>query len=130
MLDTTMATQVIKSHMRGDSYLHRLLQGVESWSGSTLTGKAKKYSGTYARSRERYLKEMSQELLDKGGAGYFTDRLVLVESRWRKELIYAAPGGYFVWLKGEFHLCLTKDMPALVQMVLYAEGKPTYTMRW
>lgn len=40
------------------SYQRNLLLGYEAWSGSTLKGKAKKWSGQYSRSRESLLSRL------------------------------------------------------------------------
>lgn len=46
--------------LAGGAYQSDLLSGHEAWSGSTLKGKAKKYGGRYAASRESLLKRMKQ----------------------------------------------------------------------
>lgn len=45
-------------------YQRDLIAGIEAWSGSTLRGKAKSYSGRYAVSRENLLDRLEKEGLD------------------------------------------------------------------
>lgn len=46
------------------SYQDNLLRGYESWSGASLKGKAKKWSGRYARSRDSLIARLTKVGLD------------------------------------------------------------------
>jgi hypothetical protein len=78
------------------SYQSGLLQGYETWSGSSLQGKASSYGARYAESRDNLLSRIDDAL----PVGYSaTTELVLGGSpkRWRRELIIRTPDGAHVW---------------------------------
>lgn len=60
-IDRTSLINAIYSAARG-SYQMNLLHGFESWSGSTLTGKARKYGSHYAHSRRAMVARINEAL--------------------------------------------------------------------
>lgn len=79
-------------------YQRSVLSGRESWSGSTLTGKAKQYSGKYAASRTALEERIVGALRPLG----WTARTEIVAraagGRGRRELVLTAlTGERYVW---------------------------------
>lgn len=70
----------IASLAKGD-YQERLLDGRARWSGSDLTGTARKYSARYASTRKALLARVAQAGYTVGWAKTSTGRLVAVISR-------------------------------------------------
>lgn len=80
------------------AYQRSVLSGRESWSGSTLTGRAKQYGGKYAASRSALEARIQGALRPIG----WTARTEIVTSgapaRGRRELVLTAPTGErYVW---------------------------------
>lgn len=73
------------------TYQRALLTGQETWSGSSLRGKAGRYSGRYARSRWSLVERIKASLV---GSGWTVEsKLVLRDSRWRRCLVAVSPAG-------------------------------------
>lgn len=73
------------------SYQRALLTGEETWSGSSLRGKAGRYAGRYARSRSSLVERIQASLV---GSGWTVEsKLVLRDSRWRRCLVAVSPAG-------------------------------------
>jgi|GEM_PF-4949610 len=64
---------ILYAQARG-SYQRSLILGTENWSGSSLKGKAREYSGRYAQSAGRLLKRC-QEALGPYGCKVYTKRV-------------------------------------------------------
>ena len=63
-------------------YRRALLLGDQAWSGSTLTGKARKYGGRYAQSRYRLSVAMSQAGVPHGFEIGKHGKIILVIGEW------------------------------------------------
>ena len=92
-----MTTEEIKSlalsQCRGD-YQAALIHGSESWSGSTLRGRASSYGAVYARSRTNLIRRIRAALPAGYDAG--TDLLLTERDgarRWRRHLVVRAADG-------------------------------------
>ena len=57
----SQATRTSVSLLIGHSYQRNVLFGGEAWSGSTLTGTAKKYGGRYRDSRQNLIDRLERE---------------------------------------------------------------------
>ena len=68
------------------SYQRALVLGNETWSGSSLTGRARNYGGHYARSRRNLLAR-----IESSGLGYLT-----IGERGKIILMLGRPPGYCV----------------------------------
>jgi len=85
---------IIYSCAKG-SYQRDLLAGRENWSGSSLAGKAAKYAGHYARSRENLVERIRDEIWG-GWTAEYALRLRPTASgrrRWQRYLVLTSPGG-------------------------------------
>jgi hypothetical protein len=90
------------------TYQQALLDGGASWSGASLKGKAREYSGSYARSRGNLLTRISKALPEGWTA---TTRLVPIQCHNRqgepigtrpcRELVVTGPTGS--WIYGQYH---------------------------
>jgi len=76
----------------------------ETWSGSTLQGKAKNYGGRYGRARKNLVDRINIRLQDQGWFGAYTDLVWdLDRKRWVRELILIGPrGGEYVFRPGRY----------------------------
>jgi hypothetical protein len=68
------------------SYQRNLVMGQESWSGSSLQGKARNWGTSYFRSRKALLRR-----IEEAGIGYLT-----IEDRGKIVLEFGRPPGYYV----------------------------------
>jgi len=74
-------------------YHDAVLSGSDNWSGSSLTGKAKRYGGTYKRSRDKLI-ELIDDFLPRGWAAYTDLVRKDGESVWRRELLIRRSRSY------------------------------------
>lgn len=73
------------------TYQRDLLAGRETWSGSSLRGKARRYGAKYAQSRWSLVERIKASLVGSGWT--VRSKLVLVDSRWRRCLVAVSPAG-------------------------------------
>jgi hypothetical protein len=81
------------------SYQLALLQGDETWSGSSLLGSGRDWSSRYEESR-CHLEDRIIAALEPLGWGAAQDH-VLVAGRWRRELILWHGDKRYLWRTGE-----------------------------
>lgn len=74
------------------SYQENLISGVENWSGSSLAGRARKYSAHYAKSRENLRLRLSKTL----GGSFYTQQYFDGE-RWPLGLFQDLDGKTYLW---------------------------------
>jgi hypothetical protein len=87
--------EVILAQARGQ-YQRDLLNGHETWSGSSLKGKASSYGARYAESRQNLLARINDALPD----WYDADTKLVyggTPKRWRRELVIEGPDGTHIW---------------------------------
>lgn len=78
-------------HAPRGTYQESLLEGRETWSGSSLRGKAREYAGKYAASRAALLAEINRRLPD----GWTAATEILDR---RRVLVVTSPDGQrFTW---------------------------------
>ena len=91
----TEITDAVWGCVKG-SYQRDLLLGRETWSGSTLTGKAATYGGRYRDSRRDLVARIRATLRPFGW--HAATALVLRDSRWHRELVIVdSIGTRYVW---------------------------------
>ena len=77
-------------------YQEGLIDGIESWSGSSLSGGARQWKRSYMASASSMLKRMQAQLERDGW--WARVPLVLLDSRWRRELVLESPRGrLYLW---------------------------------
>lgn len=87
-------SNLVSSAARGD-YQKELLTGEQSWSGSTLKGKAREYSGRYAESRRALVDRIGEKL---AGTGWKAESEIVKELRGARRLVLTdAAGVKHVW---------------------------------
>ena len=79
----------ITSAPRG-CYQENLVAGHQNWSGADLVGTASKYGAHYHRSRASLLVRIGRAMPT---SWTIATRLVLIDSRWRRELVLETPRG-------------------------------------
>lgn len=85
--------EILESSARG-CYQRNLIDGVETWSGSTLRGSAQSWGDRYARSRLNLARRINAALESFGGRAKLD--LKLINSRWHRVLVLQMPSGEFV----------------------------------
>ena len=95
MLPDKLVT-AIDNAARG-SYQSALLRGDETWSGSSLKGKARTYGAAYASSRYGLLRRVNRSLAVRW-PGWHVETALVATDRTRRQLVVVGPGGgRFAW---------------------------------